>query len=270
MIDRSGILKNSPLVFALAAIRFTSWPLMTKKIDEIHDELRETLPIILKIRMQQIGPNNQAVNLNESLQPSAWLLVSSDHSHGIQLSPDQLLVFSKKYERYADFETNLKMYLDVLLKHMRLIINVTNCGARYIDRIKVADNELFDKYISNTLLPAKFQKLEPTGGVCISSYKSGGADLRVRCISEPEALSFPDDLVPLLAMTQEQGKPFEIEQLNRNQFILDIDAFKNYAVSARMDSDAILEQLKSLHNVANAFFRHEDVCTPHAFRVWKG
>jgi uncharacterized protein (TIGR04255 family) len=65
------------------------------------------------------------------------MLLSADRSLGIQLAPDQMLVFTKEYIRYSDFEKILSRVLDELLKLMRFI-DVNNMGVRFIDHIKTS------------------------------------------------------------------------------------------------------------------------------------
>jgi len=50
-----------------------------------------------------------------------------------------------------------------------------------------------------------------------------------------------------------------------------MDAIKQFPEPQRMDNQKdILVHLQNLHTVANNFFRHQDVCTNHAFKLWKG
>lgn len=269
MTDRTGILKKSPLIYALASIRFAPWPLMAQKIDEIHDDLRDITPLIHKIQIGQVGPSGQAVIQNEVAITAAWVLVSSDRSFGFLLTPDQMLFFSKKYTRYVDFETNIEKGLDVLLKYMRFL-DVTNQGVRYVDHIKTIKEESLELYISSELLPANFDNLVRIGGTTLGIYKSGDAELRVRCTSQPDASTIPDDIISLLALFQEPGMPLRLEMLQSNELLLDIDALKNYPTPQRMkNKEDILSRLKSLHYEANVFFRNDSVCTDHAFKVWK-
>lgn len=65
MTDRTGILPNSPLIYAIASIRFAAWPLLSKKIDEIHDELREITPLIQTIQIQTGIPSIQGENVTK-------------------------------------------------------------------------------------------------------------------------------------------------------------------------------------------------------------
>ena len=268
MIDRTGILKNSPLIFTLASIRFASWPLMAKKIDEIHDELRELTPLIQHIQIQQVGTNPLSAMQVEPAASTVWMLMSSDRSLGIHLAPDQVLVFSSKYTRYTDFQTVLDKSIDVLLKHMRFV-DIVNLGVRYVDRINIREGEAQKDYITDCLLPANFSGFETMGGISMGTYKSPKAELQVRCISHPDALAVPDDMISILAMSQEPGSPLKLEKLT-NSILLDIDAHNNYLKPERLTKQAVLKQLDSLHQEANAFFRHESICTEHAFKVWKG
>lgn len=269
MIDRSGILPKSPLVYSLASIRFAPWPLMSKKIDEIHDELREITPLIHRIQVQQAAPVGASAQVSESLAQSFWMLMSSDRKLGIQISPDQLLVFSRSYKRYANFEKILEKGLDVLLKHMRHIIDVSNMGVRYVDHVKTKSEENLELYISEKLLPPTFGHLNKIGGIVVSVYSAQDCELRIRSMTQPDMPAIPEDLLGLFAMAQEPGKPFSILPLAKGEMILDMDAVKVFPEARRMSKGEILGELRGLHNEANAFFRHEDVFTDHAFRVWK-
>ncbi|MFA6052473.1 MAG: TIGR04255 family protein [Methylobacter sp.] len=269
MTDRTGILKNSPLVYTLASIRFASWPFMVEKISTIHDELRDITPLIKHIQVQALDLSGQAVHA-EGVASVVWMFMSSDRSYGFHLTPDQLLVFSSKYRRYADFEETIGKGLEVLLKHMRFV-DVTNIGVRYVDHIKMLDGEKFQHYITESLLPAEFEGFERMGGLITGLYKVDDVELHVRCDTRPDALSVPEDIISILAMAQEPSKPLQLKMLTSREFLLDMDAIKHYPTLQRMeDNQIILQQLKQLHQVANDFFRHKAVCTDDAFKQWKG
>ncbi len=270
MIDRTGILKRSPLVYVLASVRFAPWPLMAKKIDEIHDDLREMLPLINRVHIQRVGPMGQfPQQREEETQSAVWMLMPSDRSYGIQFAPEQLLMCCKKYTRYADFEKILDRVFDVLLKHMRFV-DVTNVGVRYVDHIKVRQEKDLEDYINHGLLPVDIEGLKKRGGIVTGSYTIGSTELRVRSVAQPESLSVPEDLVSIVAMIHDPNTPLRLETLKTREMLLDIDSVQNYASPKRMEKDGVLGSLKSLHKAANNFFRHESVCTENAFKDWKG
>ena len=60
------------------------------------------------------------------------------------------------------------------------------------------------------------------------------------------------------------------DRLKSNEILLDIDAVKAYSTYRMNETSDILNQLEFLHKEANAFFRHESVCTEFAFEIWKG
>lgn len=243
---------------------------MAKKIDEIHDELRETTPLIHRIQIhQQVESGVRPGMPGEMVTSNVWMLMSSDRSLGIHLAPDQLLVFSNTYSRYAEFEKILDKCLDVLFKHMRSIMDVTSLGVRYVDLIKPLKGEVRGDYVMDRLLPADFDGLEAVGGMSIGTYKVDEAELRVRCITQPDALAIPEDMISLLAMSQDPGIQLKLETLG-NGILLDIDAVKSYSKPERMIKQGVLDQLGSLHQTSNAFFRHKSVCKERAFEVWKG
>jgi uncharacterized protein (TIGR04255 family) len=196
--------------------------------------------------------------------------MKSDRSLGIHIAQDQLLVFTNKYVRYEDFEKIIDKSLEVLLKHMRFI-DIGSMGVRYVDHIKMGKDEKYSDYINESLLPSDFKGLDRVGGIIFGVYKENDVELRVRCITQPNALSVPEDMIGLAAMTQEPGKPIEIKTLQNSEFLLDMDAIKQYLEPQRMmNRKDILDLLKQLHQVANSFFRNEEVCTDHAFKSWKG
>ena len=265
MTDRTGILKNSPLTYTLAAVRFTQWALMAKNIDEIHNELREAAPILHNIQSQPIGSVN-----TDSLPTLSWMFLSKDRKLGIHLSSDQLLIFSSKYVRFSDFKLEADKALGALFKHMNYM-DVTNIGVRYIDCIKIKDTEKFDDYITTKLLPAEIDGLDVIGGASIVTYKVGDSELRVRCVTQPDEMDIPADLIGLLSIAQGQGNVIPLKRLGGDSFLLDIDALKIYSEPERIsDKQDILTLVTSLHDTANAYFRHKDICSNHAFKMWKG
>lgn len=268
MTDRTGILKKSPLVYALASIRFAPWPLMAKKIDEIHDELRDHTPLIQNIQVQNIPIHTSFSGGQVETVTNIWMLLSSDRSLGVHLAPDQLLVFSKKYTNYTAFEQVLDKCLDVLLKRMRFM-DVTSTGVRYVDHIKIKDGEDRKKYITERLLITNFSGFDDVGCTYFGSYKSDDDNLVVRCTSQPDALDVPEDMLSILSMSNEPGKQLIVEKL-KSGILLDIDANNIYSEPKRMDKKEVLTKLKNLHQKANTFFRHDSVCTDYAFSTWKG
>lgn len=270
MENRTGILKHSPLTYVLASVRFASWPLMAKKIDEIHDQLREYFPLIHRIKVRKIGIDGQvSPKIDDESAPAAWMLMPSDRSSGVQFSPEQLLIITKKYTRYPDFAEQLKKALYVLVQHMRFL-DVTNLGVRYVDHIKTPEKENIEDYIKTGWLPTNVIGMKKLGGAVSGNYELNDSKLRVRSISQPDALSVPEDLISVLAMIHDPSTKLKLETLKQGELLLDIDSLRIFNIPERMEKDAIMEQLFSLHKEANAFFRHESVCTDHAFKVWKG
>jgi uncharacterized protein (TIGR04255 family) len=270
MTDRTGILNKSPLVYALASIRFAPWPLMVEKINAIHDELRHITPLIKQVQIHQFNLSSQGAHAEKSVASASWMFMSSDRSHGFHLTPDQLLVFSSKYLRYVDFLKIITEGLDVLFKHMQFM-DVVNIGVRYVDHIIMCEGKKPQDYINKGLLPSEFDGFKHKGGLIIGSYEVDDVELRVRCDTQPDALSIPEDMIGILAMAQEPSTPFQLKTLTDREFLLDMDAIKNYPTPQRMtDNIAIIEKITYLHQIANNFFRHKDVCTDYAFKLWKG
>ncbi len=267
-MDRTGILPNSPLICCLASVRFTPWSLLSTKIGEIHEELRDVLPLIQQVQMFPIGQTFQP-QVENSTVSAFWMILSADRSRGIQVTADQILFFSKRYERYSEFSAVIEKVLAAFFKRMKFL-HATTLGVRYVDHIKPLSGENADKYLHSALLPTKFDGLENLGGGNFTSYGVNSSELRIRCNTLPGTAVIPDDLLPLFQMAQLPGKALEVSQLQKEEILLDMDTISSYPIPERMESSsAILTKLGELHSIANNFFRRDDVCTDHAFITWR-
>jgi uncharacterized protein (TIGR04255 family) len=265
MVTRTGILPKSPLVLSLASVRYAPWPLIGKKIDEIHDGLRDILPLLQHFQVQTLGPTGAPQPESSSI----WMLMSGDRSRGVQLTQDQMLITSRRYSRYSEFSTVIDRVLSALIPRMRFM-DVTNLGVRYVDHVRVKDGDGLENYLCTGLLPPNFGGLERLGGSFSASYTTQGKELRVRCVAQAGAASIPEDLVPWLAMMQPPGRALELSPLKIGECTLDMDALEQHEEPLRFDGkEMILDKLNGLHEVANEFFRRDDVFTDHAFEFWK-
>lgn len=268
MQKRSGILKDSPLAYTLASIRFAPWPLLAEKFPLIQDALRDIAPLIHEIQVQV--PAGGAVTQPEFTTSRIWMMLSADRSLGIQLSPDQMLVFTREYTSYGAFEAVLERVLSELLKLARFI-DASTLGVRYVDHIKTGSQAELMKYVSAQFLAPTFEGLEQLGGSSNTSYKKDDKELRVRYTNFPGHPSVSEDLMGLLIMSHDPAKGFKIDTLQPGEAIIDMDAIFTPTKPLRVDSsEKALSHLKSLHTVANDFFRHPDVFTDYAFSSWKG
>jgi uncharacterized protein (TIGR04255 family) len=266
MTIRTGLLKRSPLKYVVASIRFAPWPLLGSKIAEIQDAIRDIAPLMHIIEIEQLSPNGQTMQRSGTTR-EAWMLMDADKSFGIQMSPDQLLLFTTNYTRFADFIKIYRQALDVLIKHMRYV-DVINMGVRYIDYIKILPEESLSKYISKSFLPPIAEGHESVGANIVTEYKVNDSKLRVSAVSMPGLIPVPQDILGLLMMID--PKPIQLTPLTEQELVFDIDAIKIFEKPVKMQAEHILEVLDGLHTTANNFFRQSDVFTDYAFDMWKG
>ncbi|MGO4309142.1 TIGR04255 family protein [Pseudomonas sp. KB_15] len=269
MSDRSGILQNSPLVYALASIRFAPWPLLAERFPQIQDAFRDIAPLINEIQVQVPAPGLSMAP--EFTTSKMWMMLSADRSLGIQLSADQVFIFSREYTSYTEFEKVLERVLTELLRQMRFI-DVNAMGVRFIDHIKTSTQDELQKYVSAQLLAPAFEGFEQLGGSSMTSYRCGeGKELRVRYTNFPGQPSMSEDLMGLLIMTQDPTIGVNFDTLKPGEAVIDMDAIQQMSRPLRVDAaPKALEHLRALHSVANDFFRHKDVFTDYAFSSWKG
>jgi uncharacterized protein (TIGR04255 family) len=267
MTIRTGVLKHSPLSYALASIRFAPWPLMSKKIDEIQNDLREIAPLLNRIQLEQVGADGQ-VTKGLGVAPDSWTLLASDKSYGFLLSQDQLLFMTNRYVTYDDFEAKISHAMEVLFKYM-VFMDVLNVGVRYVDRITPRDGEGIAQYISPKFLPPVLDGYETNAGHVFSQYAVGGCNLRVNAVRIPNALPIPQDLLGVIVMMNGAEKPLNFEVLKPEEMLLDMDAIYTSSATTRMKKADLEALLRKLHSTANGFFRREDVLTDFAFEAWR-
>lgn len=264
MTIRTGILPHSPLTHVIASVRFAPWARLPNKIAEIQDEMRDIAPLMNTIQVEHVGPSS--IN---SVKSDAWMLMSSDKSYCFQFAHDQLLMFTTKYTKFSDFIGKYEKALSVLLNHMRFV-DVLNMGVRYVDKITAKPNEDISSYISKAWLPPQISGHASVGGTIFGEYRKEDSRLRVSAQSMPGVLPIPHDVLGLIMMTQQPHTEFQVHATGANEIVLDMDAVAMLESPQRMEKSLVLSGLKSLHDVANDFFRHPDVLTDHAFRTWKG
>lgn len=268
MSDRGGILPNSPLVCALASVRFAPLALLPSKVPEIHEQLRDVTPLLQHVQQQmQFRQSPVGAPIAENSM-QAWLIMASDRSFGVQLGTEQALFFARRYSRFADFESYISRCLALLFEHMKFL-DVTGMGVRYIDHIKPRSGETLSHYVAGGFLTPSVPLFDSVGGVSQYIYDAGDSQLRVRSQFSTEALATPLDLIGLLATIQSPEKPFVLSTLQANEMILDMDSVVNFPQPQRKALGDIERMLDVLHGRANAFFRHESVCTDFAFNVWR-
>lgn len=267
--NRKGTLKNSPLVYVLASIRYATLGLLPQKIAEIQNELRRDFPIFTPINMQQPQLSPSGINTNELVSKTSWLLMSRNSDYGIQIFDDQILFFSKKYTDFSSFNKIISSGLSALFKFMGYV-DVINLGVRYIDHVTCAEGHSISDYIHDGLLPPAIDGLNRIGGVLFGVYGVGSDNVRVRCTNQEGAPAIPEDVMPLVFIINGvMNKPVNFSLLSKNELTLDIDVVRIFdEAKAIEEKEELLSIISDLHDKANSFFRSEKVFTDVAFELW--
>src|SRR4051812_47659486 len=105
MSDRGGILKNSPLIYAIASVRFAPLAQLPEVMPQIHGRLRESMPLMQQVQQQVQFVVPGAMNFPQTTV--AWQIMSSDRSLGAQIGTEQILFFTTKYKRFSDFRAEI-------------------------------------------------------------------------------------------------------------------------------------------------------------------
>ncbi len=277
MSDRQGVLPKQPLFYVLASARFQPWMLLSQKIPEIQDELRDRFPVFNQIVIEPFGPpaatggNEAGQSLANGAGPSAWAFHTADRTLGCQISRDQVVVHALRYTRFEDFAETIGFVLKAVEKHARQF-DVGAIGIRYLDQIAPRAGESLDQYLPTAFLPQQLRApgFEAIGGMSQTIYRTASGVLQARFWTGNGYVSVPDDLVPLYILTRDFTDPsaLQLAKLEPNHGTLDSDSTWASASPERMNTSAIISKLRDLHAHANDFFR--TACTEHAFKVWRG
>ncbi len=269
-----GFMPHQPLFYVVASVRFQPWMVLPRHIPEIQDALRDRFPLVNQVvigPMEFPGANNdQAAPVVRTSPPVAWAFHSANRTVGCQISRDQIVIHALRYSTFDDFSEDIKFVLTTVERHIRHF-DTGAIGIRYLDKIAPRENETLADYIPSEYLPKKLptNDLEPIGGLFQTMYRTQTGILQARFWTGTNYVTVPDDLIPLFLLTQDMSSNTNaLNPLEAHHGILDSDSIWSSSQPERMNTEAIIDKLRALHEHSNQFFR--SACTTHAYKVWKG
>lgn len=254
-------LKNPPVYFTVAQVRFNTLLKLADYLPSIQEDLRKAgypafsthSSIALQINMQ----DGQAVP--QPVAHERFLFANADQTHCFVLGSEALTFQSTNYGTYELFSEAFLSGLAVV--HGIVSLDFTErVGLRYLDHVFPKAGDSLDQYLKPEVqgLSARL------GGQAVHSYAEalnfvGDVRLRARVVIQDGALAFPPDLLPQGMVVQER-----FVQAQGVHAILDTDGF----VEGRnlFSLDVVGKQMNSIHDVIGTAFRA--TVTPHALTIW--
>lgn len=252
-------LSKSPLVYVVTQVRFSAVVSVEKFVPDIQEKLRHLgFPRFLRSQMPEIS-----FIMGESAPKVAFMprfeFQNKEGSLGIVLTSNNFAIHTNGYKTYEDFEKYIATAIEVINGAMSLSI-VERIGLRYVDLVRLKENETWKHYLKEGLLgldPAKvgvkswMSKFESLGDTEIGK-------LLIRC-GQTE-LPLPPDLQPPTLKYSVSLNPGEIGTL------LDCDHFSETTMD--FESKAVLAKIGDLHDHIDRAFRNS--VTSHALKTWGG
>ena len=263
-------MKNAPIYYALAQVRFNAVLALEQYVPAIQDSLRKVgftdyqrvLQAMINLTIGAGAPPPPNIG---ALQPVArHLFLNEAKTAGFSLDQSMLMFHTTDYDTFDAFSDAFRKGVEIVHSAASLSYS-ERIGLRFLDAVCPNDKEGLSAYLTPSVL-GLFDKLAPRELVHVFSEtrtKAGNATLVSRAIvyrQDQEGAVFPQDLQPV---------PLEL-----------IDRFKKVkGLYAVIDTDSWLEErekfsLPSLDK--RLLLLHDDLrksfdlmVTPHALKTWE-
>lgn len=254
-------LKNPPVYFTVAQVRFNPLLKLTDFLPSIQEGLRNAgfpaFTVHTTIAIQLAVKDGQTIP--QPVPHEQYLFANVEQTHCFVLSSDSLTFQSTDYGTYERFS---EVFLEGLaLVHKEVALAFTDrVGLRYLDHVFPKAGDSLPLYLASGVQGLSAQ----LGGQPVHSYSEalnavGNVMLRARVVIQNGGLGFPPDLLPQGMAVQQR-----FQQAQGMHAILDTDG----SVEGRVlfSLDAVRQYLHSIHKVIGAAFKA--TVTEHALEVW--
>lgn len=266
-----GQLRNAPLVYTLAVVRFSDIQKIGSYIPDIQEKLRKDFPAfeekeVQDITFEQNANGRQTVSTNKSHQ---WIFSDAERKWGFMISPNILLFHTIKYEHFDGFGKKMAKVLTAIFE-IAHITHYHTLGIRYIDTIIPKEGETLQQYLNNQLLPVDLElnknSTTPIESSSQSKYNTDAGTLFLRHHIFSSGAPIPNDLkatAELLALHQ--------GNIDQRFAVLDTDhvfseRLGNNAKLFEFNVDSIINKFDDLHRSASETFKC--AVTEHALTTW--
>lgn len=250
---------NEHLIYMLSKIQFGRIPNTTflSASDNILEALRKEYPIVLpKKNLQTFKIEFKGVGVPEMLQEEdpVLTLVSANKDWAIRISPEYIILHTKNYGRFDEFEHRLKKLLTVLEGALE-ISHFSFVGMRFLNKFPHSLD------LKNEFGINRFEFLQPT----MEGYNRGGSNLSARyedvnarnflSINSGVVINGPKIVPELAELASDILNPLDVDAGVVAH--IDIDCF--YFLQDRMDEfnvDVVLNKFNELNVASDAALKN--------------
>lgn len=255
-------MRNAPVFYTLAQVRFNPVALITQFVPKIQDKLRRAGYPDFRTELQH---QIELVQLSEkpsvqTAQKTRWQFLSSKVSEGYLLDESSISYHTSSYDVFETFLEKVTTGLS-LVHEVAQLAYTERIGLRYLDAIIPQTGESLGDYLSQSVL-GLHQGLQGSLVHCFAETftKNLDGNLVSRVVIREGAITLPPDLQPATLKTEER-----FSNLKGLHAILDNDHFS----AERVDFDISKIRLKfeGMHEKIDEAFRA--TVTPFAIKQWK-
>ncbi len=268
-IKKSSKLKQAPLFYTLAMIRFEDQQIGSEQISKIRARLEPDYP-----RFEERKFNAAHAQIAEQVTIEAKEITEYHgedvaQTSGFLLRNDALFFHTLDYKKYEQFETSLQMLLAIMQEELSFM-HYQTIGIRYIDYIKRGQLDSINAYVNEQLrgFSMDYDKDRQTVQTsCESLAEQGEFAIRLRCSKLPGNFRpLPADLDPLAQHLNVKSK-LPPEPPNENVILLDTDCFQKQIELRSFDLNDVLGKFDKMHSIASDAFKR--AVTDQAWKEWK-
>ena len=255
-------LKNPPVYFTVAQVRFNKLLKLPEFLPTIQEHLRKAgfpdfkthRAIVLQIVSQE-GQTPPTHGIQER-----YLFGNVEQTHGLLLEDDKLTLQSTNYGRFESFSSMFLKGLEVL--HGVAQLDFTErVGLRYLDRVMPRTSESLEQYLAPEALGMNVR----LGGKPLHTYSETLTELdSIKLLSRVSiqggGLAFPPDLLPGDMVVANRFKDYD-----GLSAILDNDGFVD--IREIFSIASVGNHLKAIHKVIGKAFRA--TVSQHALDDWE-
>jgi uncharacterized protein (TIGR04255 family) len=262
-------MKNAPIYYALAQIKFNTISTMHKFVEDIQDSLRlNGYPVFETHQISEFvmaGDTNENPSIRKSTD---WLFVSADKRFGYILTSSSITFHTTDYQSKEHLLAELIKGVKTI-HEVATLDHVSRIGLRYLDAVLPTDNNDGDhhlKYLVEvvhglTLDQNRMYSLTESVFTTESGPLIDNGILVSRVHHRNDHLGYPPDLEPRGLVN---SKRFDLGKPVRHS-VIDTDHFVEGYIP--LDFDLIGQQILNLQQTMKSVF--DKTITEHALNKWQ-
>ncbi|MDA9523384.1 hypothetical protein XI06_24655 [Bradyrhizobium sp. CCBAU 11434] len=255
-------MKNAPIYFALAQVRFNPLAALDTYIPPIQESFRKAgYPDFQKIQMAHL---ELGAAVPKTAVVTRYLFGNARKTSAFVLDQSWLTFQTTDYDTFAPFRSALLSGLQTV--HKEAVLSYSErIGIRVLDAVLPRSEESVSKYLQPCVLglSSSFPDRQLAHSLSETKTVSGHSTLVSRSIviSQKEGgLAFPEDLQPLQLQLPERFS----HQISGQYAVIDTDSWSEERDDFELNR--IEKALDSLHTDIGRSF--EQMVTPYALSVW--